>query len=163
MKKTAKSMKKIIAILVSALILASCNPNRIYSEYKELPEMTWEMNNVVNFDVAIEDANVAYDIKIDLRTVDFYQFSNLWLYINTESPSNKVLADTMECRLYDDKGFSMSDKMKFGEVEDYEFKFKENVKFAEKGTYKFNIQHGMRMESLPFVREIGLIIEKHQD
>ncbi|MBR4266204.1 MAG: gliding motility lipoprotein GldH [Bacteroidales bacterium] len=156
-------MKRILLFLsLICLVSISCNPNRIYSKQVEIPQMTWDMNEPASFEVNIDDENVNYDITIDLRAVDFYQFSNLWLYIVTEAPNNAVKADTMECILYDEKGFSEStNKLRFGELEDYEFKFKENIKFATKGVYKFTIQHGMRIEKLPYINEIGLTIEKN--
>jgi gliding motility-associated lipoprotein GldH len=139
----------------------SCNRGKIYGEMTEIPDMTWDMNKIAKFEVCVEDTAAVYDVTVELRTVDFYQFSNLYLFVRTQSPSSKTVADTLECILYDDKGNSLSDsKMRFGELEDYEFKFKENVKFPEKGVYTFYIQHGMRVEQLPFVKEIGLTVEK---
>ncbi|MBQ5404596.1 MAG: gliding motility lipoprotein GldH [Bacteroidales bacterium] len=154
-------MKKFFPIFAAALLALSCNSGRIYSEMVDIPDMTWDMNNIAKFEVSVEDINPFYDIKVELRTVDFYQFSNLYLFLRTETPSKKAAADTLECMLYDDKGNSLSNaKMRFGELEDYEFTFKENIKFPEKGVYTFYIQHGMRLEQLPFVKEIGLTVEK---
>ncbi len=156
-------MKRLL--LFSSLITilaASCNSDRIYREWEEIPSMTWEYDKPAKFEANIEDESISYDIQIELRAVDFYPYSNLWLYIETEAPNSLKTTDTLECILYDEKGFSEStNKMRFGEVEDYEFKFKQNIKFSTKGIYKFSIQHGMRIDKLPYVNEIGLTIEKH--
>lgn len=154
-------MKNFFLFLTAAFFAVSCNRGRIYSERIDIPDMTWDMNNIAKFEVPVEDIDSPYDIKVELRTVDFYQFSNLYLFFRTETPSKKAAADTLECMLYDDKGNSLSNaKMRFGELEDYEFPFKESIKFPEKGVYTFYIQHGMRLEQLPFVKEIGLTVEK---
>ncbi|MBQ3655335.1 MAG: gliding motility lipoprotein GldH [Bacteroidales bacterium] len=154
-------MRKFLLILTAAFLTVSCNRDRIYGEMTDIPDMVWDMNKIAKFEVPVEDINTPYNIKVELRVVDFYQFSNLYLFLRTESPSKKTLADTLECILYDDKGNSLTNsKMRFGELEDYEFTFKESVKFAEKGVYTFYIQHGMRLEQLPFVKEIGLTVEK---
>ncbi len=143
------------------MLLFSCNQGRIYSDRIELPDMVWDMNKIVKFEVPVENASLDYNLKVELRTVDFYQFKNLYLFIRTVSPSGVEAADTLECILYDDKGNPLSDnKMRFGELEDYEFMFKEKVKFAESGVYTFYLQHGMRQEQLPYVKEVGLIVEK---
>lgn len=155
-------MKKIFLALLVVFSVFSCNRGRIYGEREELPNMVWDMNNILKFEVPVLTDTVAYDIKIDLRTVDFYTSANLWLFLKIETPSGKVMADTLECMLYDDKGNPQTQKMSFGELEDYEFMFKENVKFSETGVYKFNIQHGMRTEQLPYIKEVGLIVEKHE-
>lgn len=146
-----------------AASVCACNPGRVFQERVSLaPDMVWDMDNVLQFEPVVSDPDSFFDVNIDLRTVDFYPNSNMWLYIRTESPSGNVRVDTLECILRDEKGFSNStSRMAFGEVEDYEIPFQQNVKFPEPGKYKFSIQHGMRMEKLPFVNEVGLIIQKH--
>ena len=157
-------MRKILPFLLTLFSAISCTPGRVYNERLELPDMIWDENKAVKFEVPVEDTSAVYDVKIELRTVDFYQFSNLWLYFKTIAPSKKTSADTLECILYDEKGMPLStNKMRFGEIEDYEFTFKKNVGFPEKGTYTFYIQHGMRAEKLPYVKEIGLILDKHNN
>ncbi len=159
MKRTLLS-----TLLILMLMAAACTPGQIFQERKSLsPKMVWNMDNVLGYKVDVADASCGYDIIIDIRTVDFYQFSNMWLYIKTISPSGAALVDTVEYRLRDDKGFSNSTSMRFGELEDYEFMFKENVRFAESGTYTFMLQHGMRTEDLLFVNEVGLTVRKHKD
>ena len=159
-------MKPTLTIILLALVslVMSCDPGRIYQERKSLsPEMTWDKDTLLTYKVDVQDIQTAYDIEIDIRTVDFYQFSNLWLYINTISPTGVMQKDTVEFRLRDDKGFSNGHRMAFGEVEDYDFYFKRNVKFPAPGTYTFQLQHGMRMEILPFVDEVGVTVRKHEE
>lgn len=156
-------MKRLCLAAAVSLLIASCNTDRIYLDRQSLaPDMVWDMNNILEFEADVADASQFYDIMLELRTVDYYPTSNMWLYINTVAPSGAVRKDTMECILRDEKGFSTSNRMNIGEVEDYEIPFKLNpVKFQESGRYKFQIQHGMRMEKLPFVNEVGLAIYMH--
>lgn len=159
-------MKKTLPIILLTLasLAMSCDTGKIFHERKTLsPEMTWDKDSVLSYNVDIKDVQPSYDIEIDLRTVDFYQYSNMWLFITTASPSGARQADTVEYRLRDDKGFSNGNRMAFGEVEDYEFPFKQNVKFPEPGVYTFSIRHGMRTEVLPFVNEVGLAVRKHAE
>ncbi|MCQ2253088.1 MAG: gliding motility lipoprotein GldH [Bacteroidales bacterium] len=157
-------MRKLLAIGCMALSLAmgACNFGSVFSDRKSLgADMVWNMDNVLVFEPSISDTISAYDLVVDLRTVDFYPYSNMWLYITTISPSGRQCKDTMECILRDSKGFSnATGRMNFGELEDYEFPFKQNVRFQEPGQYKFMVQHGMRDSLLPFVNEVGLSILK---
>ncbi len=155
--------KKLYIALASAAMLSSCHPGRVYNEvYSLSPDMVWDMNNILDFDVEVADSSQLYDIKVDLRTVDYYPTNNMWLFVKTMSPSGSQRIDTMECILRDDKGFSTSGNMSFGELEDYEFTFAEAVKFHEQGVFKIQLQHGMRIEQLPFVNEVGLSVYKHE-
>ena len=164
--KNYNAMKSTLTLILLALasLVISCDPGRIYQERRTLsPEMTWDKDTLLTYNVDVQDVSVPYDIDIDIRTVDFYQFSNLWLFINTIAPNGAMQRDTVEYKLRDEKGFSNGHRMAFGEVEDYDFPFKANVKFPAPGTYTFQIQHGMRMEILPFVDEIGLTVRKHKE
>lgn len=158
-----KTRLSLILVAIASLIVA-CDAGRIYQERRSLsPEMTWDKDSSLTYKVDVLDVETAYDIEIDIRTVDFYQFANLWLFVNTESPTGAVQRDTIEYMLRDEKGFSNGHRMAFGEVEDYDFPFKHNIKFPAPGTYTFQIQHGMRMEILPFVDEVGLTVRKHKE
>ena len=89
-------MKPTLTIILLALVslVISCDPGRIYQERKSLsPEMTWDKDTLLTYKVDVQDIQTAYDIEIDIRTVDFYQFSNLWLYINTISPTGVMQKD----------------------------------------------------------------------
>ncbi|MCQ2975625.1 MAG: gliding motility lipoprotein GldH [Bacteroidales bacterium] len=145
-------------ILLLSLIIIGCNPNRLYNERIEIPNMIWHQDSLLNFNINVEDANLAYDIKISIRSNVYFQSRNLWLFINTTSPSGLTQRDTIECMLSDEKGNILGDAS--GDIIDYEIPFKNNIKFSTKGIYKFSIQHGMRMEKLPCVDEIGIILDK---
>ena len=125
--------------------------------------MTWDKDSILTFKFDVQDVQSAYDIDIDLRTVDLYQFANMWLFINTIAPNGAVQKDTVEYHLRDDKGFSNGNRMAFGELEDYDFNFKQNVRFPAPGTYTIQIQHGMRMEILTMVDEVGVTVRKHKE
>ena len=164
--KNFSIMKPTLTLILLAIVslITACDPGRIYQERKDLsPRMTWDKDSVLTFQFDVQDVQSAYDIDIDLRTVDLYQFANMWLFVNTIAPNGAVQKDTIEYQLRDDKGFSNGNRMAFGELEDYDFNFKKNVKFPAPGTYKIQIQHGMRMEILTFVDEVGVTVRKHKE
>ena len=133
-------------------IITSCNSNR-----QEIKDGVWDKDSLVTLIVNVENAEQAYDIDVDLRTGTLFPASNLWLFINTQSPDNVVQHDTLQCLLQDESGKSFGDVS--GELCDYYIPWKRNVKFPKTGEYKFTFQHGMRIERLPFVLELGLRIE----
>ena len=46
-----------------------------------------------------------------------------------------------------------------GDIWDLQQIYKDNVRFAQRGKYTIKYQHGMRMDRLPFVLDVGLRIE----
>ncbi|MBR6176683.1 MAG: gliding motility lipoprotein GldH [Bacteroidales bacterium] len=145
--------------LLLLLLVVSCNPNRVFVERVTIPDMIWDMDSVVNITVPVEDPSQVYDIKIAIRSNVYFQSRNLWLFINTYSPEHVVEADTLECILADEQGNTTGDPAL--DIIDYEIPFKMGARFPSAGKYRFAIQHGMRMEKLPCIDEIGIIIDKH--
>ena len=93
-----------------------------------------------------------------MRNTQFYMAQNLWVFIKTSSPTNKVQYDTLNCVLADDKGQWLGSGM--GDIWDITIPYKQSIGFPEKGQYTVEIKHGMRMDKLPMILEIGLRVEK---
>ena len=80
--------------------------------------------------------------------------------MTTTSPDGKNLTDTLHYDLADEKGKWYG--RGFGDVHELNLPYKSNVFFPRKGTYEFKVQHGMRIENLKGIFDIGLRIEKYK-
>jgi len=78
--------------------------------------------------------------------------------VTTTSPDGKKLTDTLQYNLADDKGKRYGKG--FGDIRELNLPYKSNIFFPVKGTYQFKIQHGMRVEDLKGVYDLGIRIEK---
>jgi gliding motility-associated lipoprotein GldH len=153
-------MKKYILItfsIIIALFTISCDSNKVYESNVEIPDSAWDTAQVAVFQFGIEEKTIPYNLKINVRHTQFYVAQNLWLFIKTTSPSNKVQYDTLNCQLADDKGKWLGDGM--GEIFDLNQTYKQNIGFPETGQYKIEIKHGMRMPKVPMIMEIGFRVE----
>jgi len=140
------------------LLITSCNQNIVYSEFTRIPEETWNLFNEVTFNPVITDTTSVNDIFITLRTNPDYPFQNIWFFISATSPSGKTVTDTLEYMLTDVRGKPLGKGI--GYIKETDLTFRKGVFFPEKGTYIFRIRHGMRMENLKGINDIGLRIEK---
>ena len=154
-------LKNIILISIIALLSISCDSNKLYESNVEIPEGIWDVENVAQFKFDIEDTKIPYNLKVNVRNTQFYMSQNLWIFIKTTSPSNKSQYDTLNCILADDKGKWMGSGM--GDIWDISLPYKKSIGFPEKGQYTVEIKHGMRMEKLPMILEIGLRVEKTEE
>ena len=148
------------AIVFFAMLTAACNSDRVFVERVEIPNMQWHMDSLVNISVPVEDPSQVFDIMIAVRSNVYFQSRNLWLFINTYSPQHVVETDTLECIFADEQGHTTGDAM--GDIIDYEIPFKTGVRFPSAGTYKFSLQHGMRLETLPCIDEVGEASYEHK-
>ena len=144
--------------LVSCILLLSCNKGTIYKKCITLPNNVWSVNNPLVFDVPVNDTVNNYDIFITLRNSSSYDFNNLYLFIDINSPMKITERDTMECVLANADGKWLGNGL--GDIWDNKFLFKKNVKFQKPGMYEFVFNQAMRVDSLPMIMDAGISIEK---
>lgn len=150
---------KIPSLAVIVLFFSiSCDSQKLYESNVEIPDGIWEVGNVAQFKFSVEETKIPYNLKVNVRNTHFFGSQNLWVFIKTSSPTNKIQYDTLNCTLADEKGKWLGDGM--GDIWDISCPYKQNIGFPEKGEYTVEIKHGMRTKRLPMILEIGLRVEK---
>jgi gliding motility-associated lipoprotein GldH len=147
-----------IFMVVALLSLSSCDSNVVFEDNVKLPENRWEQNNAVQFTVDIQDTITPHNLYINLRNAGGYQFSNIFLFFTTTSPTGKMERDTLELTLADASGKWLGDGM--GDIWDNRQLFKRGFRFPESGKYIFQLEQAMRIDPLPQIMDAGIRIEK---
>jgi len=148
--------KTILFFLLSSLIIA-CDKNLVFEEFESIPDNTWNMNTLVHFNVNINDTSELYNVFINIRTTDNYQYSNLYLFVSTNAPNGYVQRDTIELTLADEYGKWLG-KGTAG-IKTLNFPYLQNIRFPYIGIYTFEIEQAMRVTDLKSVKNIGLRVE----
>lgn len=153
-------MKKITVIfaIISAFVMSSCSSRMMYDESVVIPEAKWDNKNVPYFDVKVEDTISVYSFALNVRHMENYRYSNLYIFLHTTFPNGNVTHDTIECTLaYPDgswvgrgSGSMRSDKILLNP----------NLRFPLDGVYHFEIEQAMRDDILKGIADIGISIEK---
>jgi gliding motility-associated lipoprotein GldH len=147
-----------IIVLGIIFLSVSCKNLSVYDASIDIPKETWTLDSIAKFKVDIVDTSSVHNILVNIRNTNDYPNSNLYLFIQTTSPTGATLRDTLECILADDKGNWLGKG--FGAIHDSQFPYKDFILFPEKGIYVFDIQQGMRTHSLKGIASIGLRVEK---
>lgn len=147
------------ALVIFVFIFFSCNNDIVVSENKDIKTDAWEIHDTIIINVPINNNNSFYDVYINIENKESFLTNNLWLFIQTKSPSGNVQTDTIMYFLTDEKGKWFGKKR--GKIIKNKFLYKSNIKFPEKGIYKFFLLHGMRKSDLPEVVKAGIVVEKH--
>ena len=147
-----------VLILISVLLFSSCNNDVIYSDSAVMQDNRWDLFDVPVFDVPVTDTLNSNNVSFTIRTGSSYPFRNIYLFVTTISPDGKSITDTLQYFLADEKGRWYGKG--FGDIHELGLPYKTNVYFPLKGVYEFKIRHGMRVEDLKGVYDIGLRIEK---
>jgi gliding motility-associated lipoprotein GldH len=158
MKKNQAINIFLSVLLLCAICFVACDNKRLLDENVSLPDSGWNVNDKKKFELQVSDIAIPANFYVNVRNADGYPYSNVYLYIKTTFPDGKFSNDTLECLLADEKGQWLGDGL--GDIYDNQILFKRNVRFPMVGKYTFEMQHGMRLENLPLIMDIGLRIEK---
>lgn len=149
--------RSLVVLLGLTLLFSSCR-DVVYSEYKKFKDNEWAINDKAVFDLEIKDTQTLNNIYLMVRHTEVYPFNNLIVFVTTKYPDGKVLTDTMNVILANDKGEWLGSGS--GDIFDFKVPVKKNVRFPLPGKYQFIFEQGMRPNPLPMVMDFGFEIEK---
>ena len=151
-------MKKILLITTLMMVLfASCG-NGSYNERTILPDAEWAQENRVTFDVAVSDSTCGYVFGLDVRHLENYRYSNLFVFLHTTFPNGNITHDTIECTLVMPDGRWIGKSS--GSMRDLHIPLNESLRFPLCGNYHFEIEQAMREPILKGITDIGIFIEQ---
>jgi gliding motility-associated lipoprotein GldH len=153
-----KTLKPIL-ILSLVFIIFSCNENRVFKEYSgEFANYRWQKDNVVAFSPEINDTDQEYNIYFTFRHVYGFQLMDLKINVEMISPSGKTKKKNYKLKIFKNKSEYYSDCA--GDYCDLDTLIEEEFKFKETGKYTFKISYDEKVDMIPNVMEVGLIIDK---
>ena len=154
-------MKKILTFLVLfAMILVSCNRNKVYEKYHKFENLSWKrVDSSVFFNVPIKDTTRNYDITLAIRYIDGINLKNVDVGITIYMPDSSEIYNEYSVPLINIDGSYRGSVA--GDIWDLYEKIIKNMPFPISGTYRFEIQNltGYHYETRGLM-EIGLIVKK---
>lgn len=151
-------MKKLLLFFISLIFVITACDNSLFDRMKPIENASWNMRQSVKFDVDISDTISRYDFYITLRHNTDYQYSNLYVFVNSTSPGQEMKKDTIEFILADDKGNWMGNGS--GQLRTNEFLISRQYVFPIAGLYTFEFEQAMRDSVLLGITDIGINIVK---
>ena len=140
------------------ILFTGCGQKDFYLRNVPVENGVWPADRFYRFEVPVKDTISTYNVYLQIRNDGRYEYSNLWLFIRTNSPTGANLRDTLECRLADVQGHWQGRGS--GGRFSLEIPLRYRVKFPNPGTYIFEIDQGMRNKELKYITDLGLRIEK---
>jgi gliding motility-associated lipoprotein GldH len=147
----------IALLMLVVLVFASCD-NDSFNRRTVIPEAEWRQEDRVVFDVDINDTINGYLFGLELRHLENYRYSNLFVFLHTRMPNGNLTHDTIECTLATPEGRWIGKGS--GSMRDLRLPLNPNLRFPLTGTYHFEIEQAMREPVLKGISDIGLFIEK---
>ena len=158
-------MRKIGFLWSIIWLLYSCQSDVVYTKYQTIDKAEWTPNQVVIFEIEMQDSLQVYDVFINLRNNKEYGFSNLFLITQMTFPNLTSVVDTLEYEMTDANGRFLGSG--FSDTKENKLFYKENVRFHQAGTYLFQVKQAMRkrnevagLDPLKGITDVGISIEK---
>ena len=152
-------MNKCLYIFVISLLLSSCgDADIVYQNSKVMENNTWNKNEGVSFDFEITDTTEFYKFYLNMRTTNLYEWSNLYMFVEIESPEDRSNIDTVEFVLANSVGEWTG--VSSGSIINNNMLFIPKLRFQSLGTYKLTFNQAMRQDNLTEVMDVGIIIKK---
>lgn len=148
---------KIILILVSVFMFASCNSEQTFTESKDIPEKGWNRYDTLFFSPKIEEAG-RYNLFIDSRNNNHYSYQNLWLFVFCKQDSAIMFSDTVQTTLADKLGNWLG--AGWGSLYELSTPIKNNIVLTPGQKYTFKVVQGMRDYDLAGIASVGFRLEK---
>lgn len=160
-------MHKIGIIFFVAVILISCDKNRVFDSYQTISG-GWAKDDPIQFSISDVDSITKHNVFITLRNTNEYKYSNLFLIARMDFPNGKKLTDTLEYVMATPEGEWLGTG--FNDIKENKLWYREGVRFRESGTYTFSIEHAVRKNGnvvgdlrLEGITEVGLRIERSEN
>ena len=151
-------MKKLLIAITVAILLASCGNDKLYNESIVIPEARWDNDMMPFFDVTVNDTLTDYAFYLNIRHLESYRYSNLFVFMHTTFPNGNQTHDTIECTLAMPDGRWMGKGS--GTMRSAKILLNPALRFPLKGDYHFEIEQAMRERVLNGIADIGLCFEK---
>lgn len=149
-------MKKIVLFISIAFLLSSCNSGTIFSGYFEFSDILWHQSNQPEFTFQIDKEEIC-NIDIELRIVHGYPYRNMkldMLLVNGQGTEKIIPVDF---KVRDESDAYLGDEM--GDLIDIVAPIISDTTLA-KGNYKIRLDQTLEEETLPFVMEIGIKVNR---
>ena len=155
-RKTSKYI--LPAIIITGLLLISCGKNLTYTESYPMTDKTWPLMDIKSFNIQVTDTITINNLFFTIRSGADYPFRNIFLFVSASTPDGRNRTDTIEYYLSDYKGNWLGKGI--SDVHELKLPYRSNIYFPTQGEYVFKVQHGMRVEDLKGIYDIGMRVEK---
>lgn len=151
-------VKQLIYIFLATVLLVSCSNTSLYDESIVIPEAKWDNDMLPFFDVKVNDTLADYAFYLNIRHLESYRYSNLFVFMHTTFPNGNITHDTIECTFAYPDGRWMSKGS--GTMRSAKILLNPALRFPLSGDYHFEIEQAMREDVLDGITDIGLCFEK---
>jgi gliding motility-associated lipoprotein GldH len=148
----------VILVFVLFFSMIGCQNDAVYEEFKPLSINGWDLHDTLDFQFEIKDISKKYNLYINVRHRDLFEYQNFYIKTFTQFPSGRIKEDILSIPLSNEAGEWIGKCT--GDVCFYRAPIISRFKFEEPGTYHIRLKHEMRVNDLENMIDVGLKLEE---
>jgi len=137
--------------------LSSCGETPLFEKVYSFENREWPQDVKPIYEVKIEDVDKEYNFILSLRTTTDYKYSNLWVFMKTDSPDGNSAREPFEIKITDENGAWIGNNT--GSIVETSLYFEKRMLPLE-GTYTFTLEQGITASEIDEVLDLGLRVEE---
>lgn len=153
-----KRSRETTLVMLLFTVFISCNINPSFEKNIEIPNYKWDYTYTPSFTFLIDDTSAVYNFYVNVRHLDAYPYSNMWVWVHQQQPDGKQTHQRVQLKLAEADGKWGGNGL--NGVWMVSLPYKQFTKLPARGEYHFSIEQDMRINPLPAVMDMGLKVEK---
>ena len=140
------------------LSLASCGPDYLFEEEKEIADGQWNYRDTLDFRFTVTDTAQLYNLFADFEYADTFSTQNVYLKLHTRFPDGKRVNRIRSFDLFDAQGNAVGKCS--GHACTTRILLQDKAYFNLPGEYTITLEQYTRFEPLPGINVVGVAVEK---
>lgn len=162
-KRLRKSVFGVLILSLCVIAYSCVDKNYIFDQNVEIPDAKWVVSDKAILKLDVTDTVSQHNFYINVRNTEAYPYRNLYVFVKTIFPNQKVKKDTVGIILADNTGKWLGSGSGFLSSSQHlsnTILYQYNKRFPIPGEYRFEIEQAMRVDTLVGIQNIGLKIDK---
>jgi len=152
---------RLLHIAFLAILLFSCDTNRLYEKNVELNTRSWQVTEPMVFDFISENSQQPYNVYYNVRNSLEYPYARLFVQYTLSDSTGNLIEKKLDARyLFDQKSGKPYGQSGIGDVFDHQFLILRKYQFKHPGKYQLKLEQFNRQDTLRGILAIGTRIEK---
>jgi gliding motility-associated lipoprotein GldH len=138
-------------------LFSSCGDAAYFEAVHNFDDTRWDKTDTAFFEIEVDETKGNYEFSLSLRTTTAFNYSNLWVYIESTAPDGTTSKVAQQLPLARPDGSWIGNVS--GTVVQTEVKFAAKA-FPLEGHYTFKLMNATQQAYIDHVLDIGLTIRK---
>ena len=152
-------MRFSVLLVALCILLSGCDSSRVFENYVEFKERTWNIQEPVSFEFEINNTQQQYNLYYEVRNSLDFPWSRIFLHYQISDSIGSVLDSKLISNYLFEKDGKPLGRSGLGDVYDHRFPVLQNYTFTRPGKYKFTLQQENRKDNMNGILAIGLRVE----